>query len=78
MKWMFTIALLLLTFGNVYGNDLSGDLRAHSLLAVDVINKVSSSTDRLELIGPDSDTIFNQLEDMFAQGTLPTNKETYG
>ena len=66
MKLFFIAASLLLMFGNVHG----GELSAAQILADETIDN--------QPVFNDEDTYFNQLRNMFAQGTLPMAEETLG
>ncbi|MBE8221525.1 MAG: hypothetical protein HAW60_02230 [Bdellovibrionales bacterium] len=71
-KSMFIVILLFLAFSNAYGSDFNISL----LSTTSIANEVNSSTNHPKM--NNSDSIFNQLGDMFTKGKLPTKKSTYG
>ena len=70
MKPLFIALSLLLMFSNVHADELSTD---QTLL----MSQADNITINQSLFS-DDDTYFNQIGDLFAQGTLPSARETLG
>ena len=70
MKPLFIALSLLLMFGNVHADELLTD-------QMSLTSQADETTGDQSLFN-DDDTYFNQIGEMFAQGTLPTAEETLG